>query len=157
MSVQGGIFLPRKDASIVVVSYEHSELENKVNVPVKRHKNSPSRDKNITSKVYVKLIYVHKQYIVSQEYIYFYQSDIIHRKKDIEKNGPVKENGVWMIRTNQELMNLYSERDIISEIRKGRLRWLGHVQTESEERTVKKVFKNTPQGKSMLESHETDG
>jgi hypothetical protein len=94
---------------------------------------------------------------VSQEYIYFYQSDIIHRKKDIEKNGPVKENGVWMIRTNQELLNLYSERDIISETRKGRLRWIGHVQTESEERTVKKVFKNTPHGKRMLESHETDG
>jgi hypothetical protein len=35
--------------------------------------------------------------------------------------GPVKENGVWRISTDQELMNLYREPDIISEIRKGRL------------------------------------
>jgi hypothetical protein len=35
---------------------------------------------------------------------------------------PVKENGACRIRTSQELMNLYKEPDIISEIRKGRLR-----------------------------------
>jgi hypothetical protein len=38
--------------------------------------------------------------------------------------GPVKENGTWRVRTNQELVDLYREPDIISEIRKGRLRWL---------------------------------
>jgi len=34
---------------------------------------------------------------------------------------PVKENGMYRICTNQELINLYREPDIISEIRKGRL------------------------------------
>jgi hypothetical protein len=40
---------------------------------------------------------------------------------------PVKENDMWRICTNQKLMNLYREQGIISEIRKQRLRWLGHV------------------------------
>jgi vacuolar-type H+-ATPase subunit E/Vma4 len=61
--------------------------------------------------------------------------------------GPVKENAVWTIRTNQELMDLYREQDIITEIRKEILRWLGHVERKPEERTVKKVFKNIPEGK----------
>jgi hypothetical protein len=34
---------------------------------------------------------------------------------------PVKENGIQRIRTNQELMDLYREPDIISEIREGSL------------------------------------
>ena len=34
--------------------------------------------------------------------------------------GPVKENGLWMIRKNQELMDRHGEPGIISEIRKGR-------------------------------------
>jgi hypothetical protein len=36
--------------------------------------------------------------------------------------GAVKENGVWRICTNQEVMNLHREPDITSEVRKGRLR-----------------------------------
>jgi hypothetical protein len=36
--------------------------------------------------------------------------------------GPVKENGVWRIRTNQGLVDLHREPNTISEIRKGRLR-----------------------------------
>jgi hypothetical protein len=42
-------------------------------------------------------------------------------------------------------MNLYRGSDIITEISKGRLRWVGHVENTPEERTVKKVFKNTPE------------
>ena len=44
-----------------------------------------------------------------------------------------------------ELMNLYRGSDIITEISKGRLRWVGHVERTPEERTVKKVFKSTPE------------
>jgi hypothetical protein len=42
--------------------------------------------------------------------------------------GPVKENGVWRIGSYQELLDLCREADIISEIRTGRLRRLGHVE-----------------------------
>jgi len=62
--------------------------------------------------------------------------------------GPVKkENGMWRICTNQVLMELYREADIISEIRKGRLLWLRHVEIVPEDRTAKEVFKNIPEGK----------
>lgn len=47
--------------------------------------------------------------------------------------GPVKENGMWMICTYQELINLYREPDIISEIRKGQLRWLEHAERMSKQ------------------------
>jgi hypothetical protein len=57
----------------------------------------------------------------------------------------------------KELVVLCKERDIISESRKGRLRWLGRVERMPEERTVKKVFKNIPEGKICLESQERDG
>jgi hypothetical protein len=36
--------------------------------------------------------------------------------------GPVKEIGVWRIRTNQELMDLSREPGVMSEVREGRLR-----------------------------------
>jgi hypothetical protein len=60
-----------------------------------------------------------------------------------------KENGVWRIRKNQ-LMNLYRETDIVSEIRKGSLGWLVLVERMSEESTVKKIFKSTPEEKASV-------
>jgi hypothetical protein len=72
-------------------------------------------------------------------------------KEYIEKNiWPSKRKWRVRIRTNQELIDLYRETDIMSEIRKGRLRWLGHVERMPEERTVKKVFKNIPEGKKSV-------
>jgi hypothetical protein len=47
-------------------------------------------------------------------------------------------------------MDLYREPDIISEIIKVRLRWLGHVEGIPEDRTAKNVFKNFPEGKSSV-------
>ena len=63
---------------------------------------------------------------------------------------PVKENGVWIIRNNQELMDRYGEPDIISEIIKGRLQWLGHMEILARRRTVKKVFKISQKEKSTF-------
>jgi hypothetical protein len=36
--------------------------------------------------------------------------------------------------------------DIVTEIKKGRLRWLGHVERMSEERAVKRLYQNIPEG-----------
>ena len=45
------------------------------------------------------------------------------KRKILRKTvGTVKENGVWRIRTNHELMNQYRETGIILEIRKVRSR-----------------------------------
>ena len=59
------------------------------------------------------------------------------------------QNGVWRIRINQMLMDLYGETDI-SEIRKGKLWWLRHAGRMPEERTVKIVFKNIPEGEKSV-------
>ena len=64
--------------------------------------------------------------------------------------GPVKENGVWEIRTIQELMRLCRGPNIISEIGKERLRRLGHVERVTGERTVIKMLKNVPKGKRCV-------
>jgi hypothetical protein len=41
---------------------------------------------------------------------------------------------------------LYGELDIVTEIKKGRLRWLGHVERMSEERVVKRLYQSIPEG-----------
>jgi len=43
----------------------------------------------------------------------------IRERKILRKiSGPVKENDVWRIRSNQKLVDLHKELDIISEFRK---------------------------------------
>ena len=67
------------------------------------------------------------------------------------------QNGVWRVSTNWELIDLYRELYIISEIRKGTLWWLGHTSRMPEERTVKNVFKNIPEGKMSAEKPRRGG
>jgi len=45
---------------------------------------------------------------------------------------------------------LYGELDIVTEIKKGRFRWLGHLERMSEERVVKRLHQNTPEGSRGL-------
>ena len=51
--------------------------------------------------------------------------------------GPICVAGYWKSRTNEEVRQLYGELDIVTEIRKRRWKWLGHVERMSEEREVK--------------------
>jgi hypothetical protein len=41
--------------------------------------------------------------------------------------GPVNERNVWRIRSNHELRCMYQDLDLVTAIRKSRLKWLGHV------------------------------
>jgi len=59
---------------------------------------------------------------------------------------PICVAGYWRSRTNEEVRQLYGELDIVTEIIKGRLRWLGHVERMSVERVVKRLYQNTPEG-----------
>jgi hypothetical protein len=59
--------------------------------------------------------------------------------------GPVYDNGIWRIRTNKELMVLYQELDIVAEIKKVRLRCLGHVERMSEDRVIRKLYMSKPE------------
>jgi len=60
--------------------------------------------------------------------------------------GSICVAGYWRSRTDEDVRQLYGELDIVTEIKKGRLRWLGHVERTSEERVVKRLYQNTPEG-----------
>jgi AAA+ ATPase superfamily predicted ATPase len=59
----------------------------------------------------------------------------------------VCENGTWRPRTNEETADLYKEPDIVTEIKRNRLRWIGHVERMEDSRSVKKIFKGKPEGR----------
>ena len=64
--------------------------------------------------------------------------------------GPICVAGYWRSRTN-EVRQLYGELDIVTEIKKkGRMRWLGHVEWMSEERVVKRLYQNTAEGSGSV-------
>jgi hypothetical protein len=51
--------------------------------------------------------------------------------------GPIKEaNGLWRIKTNEELDELIKRKNIIRFIKFQRLKYLGHVERMSNEREV---------------------
>jgi hypothetical protein len=51
--------------------------------------------------------------------------------------GPVNERNVWRIRSNQGLRRMYQDLDLVTTIRKSRLKWLGHVHRMSSQRDQK--------------------
>jgi hypothetical protein len=42
-------------------------------------------------------------------------------------------------------MKLYQELDIVAEIKKAKLRWLGHVERRPEDRVIKKLYMSIPE------------
>jgi hypothetical protein len=64
--------------------------------------------------------------------------------------GLVCENGACRIRTNTELMELCDELDIVTEVEWMRLRWLGHVERISDDRSTKKLYSNKPEGLRLV-------
>ena len=54
--------------------------------------------------------------------------------------GPINENGVFRRRYNFELEAIYGKPDIISEIKRNRLRWFGHILRMKESRVTKALF-----------------
>ena len=51
---------------------------------------------------------------------------------------------MWIIRTDQELKELYKELDIVVDVKKKRREWIGHVRID-QGRTVK-ILENKPEG-----------
>jgi ABC-type thiamine transport system ATPase subunit len=54
--------------------------------------------------------------------------------------GATNDKDGWRMRTNIEIQELFKQADIVVTIKKGRIRWAGHVQRMAETRSVKKVF-----------------
>jgi hypothetical protein len=76
---------------------------------------------------------------------------IIHRlsvfgRKMLRKIfGPTKEdNGIWRIKTNNELDELINHRNIINYVKAQRLSWLGHINRMSETSIVRKIYNWKP-------------
>jgi hypothetical protein len=66
--------------------------------------------------------------------------------------GPRRDEvtGEWRKLHNEELHNLYSYPDIITQVKSRRMRWAGHVARMGEERKVYKVLVGKPEGKRPL-------
>jgi hypothetical protein len=66
--------------------------------------------------------------------------------------GPKRDEvtGEWRKLHIEELHNLYSSPDIITQVKSRRMRWAGHVACMREERKVYKVLEGKPEGKRPL-------
>jgi hypothetical protein len=71
--------------------------------------------------------------------------------------GPVNDRGIWGIRSNKELADLYEEIDLAILIKTLRLRWLGHVCTMEEHRNPKKDLEEKPGEEGREGSHVQGG
>ena len=52
--------------------------------------------------------------------------------------GPLVEHGIWRVRNNQEIRELQKDPDIVGDIVKKKLEWIGHVVRMDQGRKVKK-------------------
>ena len=66
-------------------------------------------------------------------------------RKILRIYGPAEEQGIWRIRTNQELRELYKDLDRAAAINKKTLKWTGHAVRIDQKRIVKKMFDSTPE------------
>jgi hypothetical protein len=61
--------------------------------------------------------------------------------------GPKSEKELWRKRINLDTQNMYKSPDIVTEIKVGRLEWLGHVIRMEDTHLPKMVFKAKPEGR----------
>jgi len=54
--------------------------------------------------------------------------------------GPVVEQGIWRVRTDQELREIYKDLDIVADIKKKSLECAGRIARMDQARTVKKIY-----------------
>lgn len=76
--------------------------------------------------------------------------DIFERKILRKIYGPTNEDGIWRIRYNHELYQLYREPRLSEYIRLKRLKWAGHVQRMPDERVAKKALNGRPGGRRLV-------
>jgi hypothetical protein len=63
---------------------------------------------------------------------------------------PTNENGIWRIKTNQELDTIIKHKNIINFIRAQRLGWLVHIERMQETRMVKAIYSWNPISKRPI-------
>jgi len=78
------------------------------------------------------------------------QKLLVFERKILRIFGPMKENQIWRIKTNEELDKLIKHINIVNYIKTKRLSWFGHVQRMPGTITVK-IFKWNPLTKRSQE------
>jgi len=66
---------------------------------------------------------------------------------------PVAEQGIWAIRTNQELRELYKDINIVAGIKKKKLEWIGHAVRMNHGSIVKKISDRRREGSIRMGRH----
>ena len=56
------------------------------------------------------------------------------------------EQGIWRMRINEKLRGSWKDLDILTDIKKKRLEWIGHVVRMDQGSRVKKMFESKPKG-----------
>jgi hypothetical protein len=67
--------------------------------------------------------------------------------------GPTNKNGIWRIKTNEELDKIIKHKNIINFTRAQRLGWLGHIERMQETRMVKAIHSWKPISKRPIGRH----
>jgi hypothetical protein len=70
---------------------------------------------------------------------------LVFERKIFRKTfGPNNENGIWRIKTNQELDEIIKRKNIINFIQAQRLSWLGHIERMQGTRMLKAIYSWKP-------------
>jgi hypothetical protein len=74
------------------------------------------------------------------------QKLMIFERKVLRKifGSAKQQNGLWRIKTNEELDKLIKHKNIIRFVKAERLNWLGHIERMSKERVVKQINNRKP-------------
>jgi len=65
-----------------------------------------------------------------------------NKKRNTRTGGRAR---IWRIITDQELTEIYKDLDIVADIKKKSLEWVGHVARMGQGRTVKKIYESKPE------------
>jgi hypothetical protein len=65
--------------------------------------------------------------------------------------GPICEGAIWRSIYNEELYRLYDETDLVTTVRKTRLRWARHIVRMQDNLPCMKITLDTPEGRRRVE------
>ena len=71
--------------------------------------------------------------------------------------GPICEEDSWRSRYNNELYHLYGETDLVTAIKKARLRWAGHIVRMHDNLPCRKITLGMLEAEGGLEGQTLDG
>jgi hypothetical protein len=71
-------------------------------------------------------------------------------REEWTKVSAASPQGIWRIRTNQKLRELYKDLYIVADIKKKRLEWLGHLVRMHHGKRVQKISESKLEGRRRM-------